>query len=176
VKRRILWCKANLPFTAADWNQVIFSDESTIATQCNTRHCVWRPINSRYKSKYTCKTLKYGGLSFLVWEAIRIDGYIILIQCPPRLSSQEYQEILRIRLSAQYTLQMGFMQDRAPCHRSSSALAYLYNKNVCLLSDWLAQSPDFNIIENMWALLKKNIQKHHSILKDDLWQVVQEEW
>ena len=52
----------------------------------------------------------------------------------------------------------------------------IFNKNVCLLSDWPAQSQDLNIIENMWALLKKNIRKHHLILKDDLWQVVQEEW
>ena len=114
VKRKIHWCKTYLSFTHADWNQVIFSEESRIATLCNTRHNVWRPINSRYKSKYTCKTLKYGGILLLVWGAIRADGYRILIQCPPSLGSQANQEVLRIGLSALCTPQIVFMQDGAP--------------------------------------------------------------
>jgi len=87
VKQRIQWCNAYLSFTAVDWIQLIFYNESRIAKLCNTRRYVWRPINSRYKSKYSCKMLKYLGISLLVWGAIKADGYRILIQCPPRLGS-----------------------------------------------------------------------------------------
>ena len=45
--------------------------------------------------------------------AIRSDSQKILIQCPPRLGSQEYQQILERGLPALYTPQMVFMQDRA---------------------------------------------------------------
>jgi len=71
---------------------------------------------------------------------------------------------------------MVFMQNGAPCYMSPSTLVYLDNKNVCILSDSPVESPDLNIIENMWELVKKNIWTHHPILKDNLWHVVQEEW
>jgi len=99
-----------------------------------------------------------------------------LIKCPPRLGSQEYQQILEQGIPLLYTPQMVFMQDGAPCHRSHSTMGYLDKKKVCLLSDWPAQSPDMNIIENMWAELKKKIAKHTPISKNELWDVVQREW
>ena len=47
---------------------------------------------------------------------------------------------------------------------------------MCLLSDWPAQSPDLNIIENMWAELKKRLSKYHSIQKENLLEVIEKDW
>jgi len=44
------------------------------------------------------------------------------------------------------------------------------------LSDWPAQSPDLNIIENLWATLKKNFSSRYPKNKEDLWVILQEEW
>ena len=76
AKRRLQWCKAYLSYTAVDWERIIFSDESRVTTHSNSRRYVWRPRNSRYKFKYTCKTVKYGGISVLVWGTIRAVGNI----------------------------------------------------------------------------------------------------
>jgi len=86
------------------------------------------------------------------------------------------QEILGKGLSAVYDSEMVFMHDGAPCQRSASILAFLDSRNVCLLSDWPAQSPDLNIIENMWAQIKMNTLKQYATSKDDLWTIVKHEW
>ena len=49
----------------------------------------------------------------LVWVAIRADGNRILIKCPPRLDSLEYQQILSKALAEVYEPQFVFMQDDA---------------------------------------------------------------
>ena len=59
VKHRLKWCKAYSAFGTADFNRIVFSDESKFATFSNIRRYVWRPKNSRYNGKYTCKTVKY---------------------------------------------------------------------------------------------------------------------
>ena len=58
---------------------------------------------------------------------------------------------------------------------SSSTLKFLDKRKVCLLSDCPTQSPDLNIIENMWAEFKKRIRKHHPTPKADLWEVIQKQ-
>ena len=42
--------------------------------------------------------------------------------------------------------------------------------------EWPSQSPDMNIIENVWALLSKRINKCTWNGVDRLWEVLQDEW
>jgi len=78
VKLRILWCKAYSSFEATNWNQVIFSNKPSVCIFRSTRRYDWRSKNCRYNSNYTSKTIKYGGISLLVWGVIRNDGQRIL--------------------------------------------------------------------------------------------------
>jgi len=47
---------------------------------------------------------------------------------------------------------------------------------ICLLSDWATQSPNLNVIENVWQILKSNVHKHFLTKQDDLWKIVKYEW
>ena len=68
------------------------------------------------------------------------------------------------------------MQDGGPCNRSKFTLEYLDRRHICEISDWLAQSPDLNIIEDLWSVLKSRVQKRLSKTSNELWAITKEEW
>ena len=65
-----------------------------------------------------------------------------------------------------------FVQDNVPCHKSESTKKYLEKKYICLVSDWSPQSPDINIIENLWSILKSKVDKSTS----ELWKAIEEKF
>ena len=175
-RSRVLWCRAYQRFNLTNWKQVIYSDECRFEIFGKAKYNVRRPKNTRYINRYTQKTMKYGGISLMVWGAIKSDGSRILIRCPERLNSHEYQSILANGLLKIYNPSDIFMQDGAPCHKSKSTVAYLDEMNVCHICDWPAQSPDLNIIENLWAIMKNKLRKRYMNNKEDMWKYIQEEW
>ena len=50
-----------------------------------------------------------------------------------------------------------FQDDTAPVHRARSTQEYVARNHINCLS-WPAQSPDLNIIENVWLYIKRKLQ------------------
>jgi len=119
IKKRLLWCKSYSKIYVDSWRNFIFSDESRLELYSKRRQYVRRPVGEWLKSKYTLKTVKYGGSSILVWGAIRGDGTKVLCRCPHILNSKEYQTVLDRSLMPLLQNSSIFMQDGVPCHRSS---------------------------------------------------------
>jgi hypothetical protein len=45
-----------------------------------------------------------------------------------------------------------FQQDNAPCHRAKATKKWFEKQKVEIL-EWPAQSPDMNLVENLWGYL-----------------------
>ena len=112
----------------------------------------------------------------MVWGAIKEDVSRILVQCPQRLNSSAYQQVLDSGLFQLYGSHSVSVQNNAPCHKSRSMLNYLDNKQVCVLADWPSQSTDINIIKNLWSILKSKVYRRFPKFADELWKAIEEKY
>lgn len=69
-----------------------------------------------------------------------------------------------------------FQQDNAPSHTSKVTKAVLSELSVTLLEDWPPYSPDLNIIETIWAIMKARIEKKSPRTLDDLKKIIIDVW
>ena len=70
-----------------------------------------------------------------------------------------------------------FQQDNDPKHTSKLAQAWFHKNHVDLLP-WPPNSPDINIIENLWDHLERQVWARNPLPRSegDLWVALQEEW
>ena len=68
-----------------------------------------------------------------------------------------------------------FQQDNDPKHTSRLAKAFL-DENAPVVMDWPSNSPDLNPIENLWAIVKGNVEKRMPKNINELEQFMVEEW
>lgn len=145
------WCKNHLNFP---WDHVIFTDESWFQLERNTVK-LW----SRHQQKAK-KSVKVPAV--MVWAAISSCGPLALSVNTGGVTAQRYIGILQesfLPAVNAFGLQEWYLQqDNAPAHRAIVTQNFLAENNVQVL-DWPALSPDLNIIERVWAYLKKVVEK-----------------
>ena len=68
-----------------------------------------------------------------------------------------------------------FRQDNAPCHKAKTVLSFLEEEGITIMK-WPPQTPDMNLIENVWKMIGEKAQNRNPQNIDDLWDFLKEEW
>lgn len=125
-----------------------------------------------------------GRVSVSVWGAISYDGLGPLYRIPGRMTAEVYAEVAETVLLP-YVLDgpfpdglYHFQQDGASVH-SAKTVRDLFERLGVMTLPWPARSPDLNIIENVWGLMKKSLSKKSGLSNcnpDGLWEAIENEW
>jgi transposase len=70
----------------------------------------------------------------------------------------------------------GFCQDNASIHTANETLEWLEEDGVSWIGDWPANSPDLNLIENVWGIMVRRMGGRNFDTEAQLWAAVVEEW
>lgn len=161
-KKRVSWCRERKNWTVDDhWKNWIFSDECQVEIGNNNRVYIWRKSDEVDNPHLVCAPSNRK-LSVMIWGCICYDGVGTLTSVNGNINSQKYIEILENNLWPVIVRHFPhgnyvFQDDNAPVHRSRLLSAYIEENGINATS-WPAQSPDINIIENIWLRLKRHLQ------------------
>ncbi len=98
----------------------------------------------------------------MIWGAMSFAGVGPFSFLKANIPAPVYQEIFEYFMlpSADQLFKDAdfiFQQDLAPVHTAKSTKSWLNDHGVGVL-DWPANSPDLNLIENIWGIVKRKMR------------------
>ena len=185
IEKRMIFAKEGLRNLDILKHQTIWSDETTVRKCPKDKQILYRCHSSVKKENLpVAQQIQAGGFSVMFWGCFSLYGTGPLVALEGNQNQHTYKELLEEHLipeinaaRAAFGVNMTFMQDNAPCHKTKKIMEFLGAKGVPTLS-WPPSSPDLNPIENLWAIIKARRQKKFGFpkTKNDLIEQIFAVW
>ncbi len=182
-KKRLQFCQDNL---GRNWSYVMFSDRKKFSFKypgTQVRQVQWSRKGNRpqaYTPNHPMVVNVYAGITqcgvskvHIVTGTSKMKSTFLTRQGKParNITSSEYEQVLKQTLlpearrlfTGQGHNSGWFQQDNDPTHKQASLRAIEdWNKqhpgqHINLLPDWPPNSPDLNLIENVWAWAERKV-------------------
>jgi len=150
-----------------NWRQTMFSDEKTFWVGSGPTHA-WQEIGNRREQEYS----RYGP-KVVVWGTVGYYFKIELYFTDDIIDGDVYRAIIKRCLNERKIIyapdcppelreNWEFLQDNYKTHKAKATMKLLQKLVPNRLCEVPAQSPDFNVIEDMWSYLDR-LQKEKVI-------------
>jgi transposase len=179
IKDRLTFCRKYKDWTAEQWKNVMFSDESTFSQFSSFVRHVRRPKNQRYNMRYVVPTVKQAPTT-MVWASFcgRGRGGLWFMPKNTTINGPVYLSVLQDKLVPHMQIHNCtiFQHDGAPCHRTKAVGRWLEQEGIEVLGPWPGSSPDLNPIENLWTLMKRHLSEKNPTSENSLKDAIKQVW